>query len=494
MKGPRVSHRFPWEVNRFDLFNSSMLLFKKLVIRIPFFVMALGCLLLGLGSCGNTAKKESPLVIETFTPDHLTYPNEAIRIADSLQNEFAQNFFLPWTRHASDVLKTLDGFPGKEVSYLEKYLNDDEWYGENKKPHKRSSREEIVDNIDETEFPNFLKKGITIAHTNLRRIPSHRPGFDVYSKAGEGYPFDYFQETNLWVNTPLQLIHLSKDNQWCYVLSPYYKGWVAMRDLAVVSDDFMEQWMTGSYAMPLSDNVNLQNVHSIYAVNAKMGTVLPYLEIPDKPDYIKVYYANADENKYARILSSELSKDKVALDDFVFNKTHLQPLVSNLVGKPYGWGGNLENRDCSSMIRDLLATYKVWLPRDSKDQIEIGEHHELSGSAEEKIQLIKEKGIPFLTILRKKGHNMLYVGNAENGEPLIFHAIWGLKTTYSDKELTNFLTKYPIEGIHLEEDGKVKGRHIIGESVITTITAGAGNNGVTIPLIDEIYAMTTILQ
>ena len=27
-----------------------------------------------------------------------------------------------------------------------------------------------------------------------------------------------------------------------------------------------------------------------------------------------------------------------------------------------------------------------------------------------------------------------------------------------------------------------------------TVTAGAGNDGVTIPLIDEIYAMTTILQ
>jgi len=122
-----------------------------------------------------------------------------------------------------------------------------EWYGENKKPHKRFLREAIVNNVAMNTFPNFLKKGIVIAHTNLRRLPTNRPGFDVYSKAGEGYPFDYFQETNLWANTPLQLLHLSNDKQWCYVISPYY-----------------------------------------------------------------------------------------------------------IEGRPYGWGGNLENRDCSSLIRDFL--------------------------------------------------------------------------------------------------------------------------------------------
>ena len=460
-------------------------------MRILLFSVLLGCpLLLG---CGTGEKRESTFTIETFTPDKLAYPDKALHISDALQNEFVENFFLPWKLSSEKLLETSDSFPGKDLFYLEKYLKDDEWYGENKKPHKRRSREEIVNNVDKSSFPNFLKKGIVIAHTDLRRIPTDRPGFDTYSKAGEGYPFDYFQETNLWANTPLQLVHLSKDKQWCYVISPYYKGWVAMHDLALVSEDFMEEWWTGSYAMPLSDRVNLQHSISNYALNAKMGMVLPYQEIPDNPNQVLTYYANADENQNAKLLKAEIGKDEVALIDFKFNQTNLEPLVSHLFGRPYGWGGNLENRDCSSMIRDLLATYKIWLPRDSKDQIEIGERYELKGSAGEKMQLIKEKGIPFLTVLRKKGHNMLYVGNSPNGEPLIFHAIWGLKTSYANTELADFLKNYPIEGIHQEEDGKLKGRYIIGESVITSVMAGDGNNGITSPLVEDIYAMTNIL-
>ncbi|MEM9867943.1 MAG: NlpC/P60 family protein, partial [Bacteroidota bacterium] len=162
--------------------------------------------------------------------------------------------------------------------------------------------------------------------------------------------------------------------------------------------------------------------------------------------------------------------------------------------RPYGWGGTLENRDCSSLIRDLLGTYRVWLPRDSKDQIDVGHKYELPEATDAKIRQIQKAGTPFLTLLRKKGHNMLYVGNTPQGEPLILHAIWGLKTSYSNEQLAHLLEAYPIEGIHEKEEGKLSGRHIIGESVITSVSIGEGNGKVTLPLIEEIYAMTNILE
>ncbi|MBS9463958.1 SH3 domain-containing protein [Flagellimonas sp. 389] len=453
-------------------------------------ILVLSCLIL---SCRNENKEALKVEIRTVTPDSLEYPSQEIQIPDSLKNKFIENFFVPWDNPSEELLANLNRFPGKDLSYLQKYLEDDEWYGENKKPHTKWQREEVVNNIDLKNFPNFLQKGIVIAHTDLRRIPTNKPGFDRYSKAGEGFPFDYFQETGLWANTPVLIVHLSKDKQWCYVISPIYKGWVAMHDVAIVDEAFISQWSTDTYCLPLSDNISLQNPISNYAINAKMGMVLPYDEISNNPDKISVYFANTDENQNARILKAEIDRSVVALDNFKFNGKHLKQLVSNLAGRPYGWGGNLENRDCSSMIRDLLGTYKVWLPRDSKDQINSGTKYDLPETTNEKIKFIKEKGVPFLTILRKKGHNMLYVGDAPNGEPLIFHAIWGLKTFYSNEQLADFLAIYPIEGIHKDEDGTLKGRHIIGEAVITTVNAGAGNNQIITPLIDEIYAMTTIL-
>ncbi|MGD1947594.1 MAG: SH3 domain-containing protein [Croceivirga sp.] len=442
--------------------------------------------------CKNPSKKPPEIEIRTYAQNEITYPKKGFVVSEQTKEEFLKKFFLPWDIDGEVVLDSLDSFPGKKLSYLQQYLEDDEWYGENKKPHKKFLREAIVNNISNESFPNFLKKGIVVAHTNLRRIPSHKPGFDTYSKAGEGFPFDYFQETNLWANTPVQLIHLTNDKQWCYVLSPYYKGWVPMKDLGIVSEVFITNWKTGRYAMPLADYVQLEDPTSHYALNARLGMVLPF-DKGDDNEKVTVFYTNTNENQEAKILKATVPNKQLAFNDFEFNGIHLKELVSNLIGRPYGWGGNLENRDCSSMIRDMMATYQIWLPRDSKDLIEIGQQYKLTGTIDEKIARIKENGIPFRTILRKKGHNMLYVGNNENGEPLIFHAIWGLKTTYDNKELSKFLEQYPIEGIHQGEDGSISGRHILGEAVITSVLAGKDNHGITVPLMDEIYVMTTIL-
>ncbi|BFP42990.1 NlpC/P60 family N-terminal domain-containing protein [Flavobacteriaceae bacterium GF1] len=480
------------KVSSYEFGHTAIAYCKLAVMRIILVFIVLGCSV--LVGCDNGEKAELAFEVKTFTPNDLTYPNEAVEIPGSLPKRFIENHFVPWSRTPEELLDSLATFPGKDLTYLEKYLNDDEWYGENKKPHTDWQREEVVTNVDTEGFPNFLQKGIVIAHTDLRRIPTNRPGFDKYSKAGEGYPFDYFQETTLWANTPILMVHTSKDNQWCYVISGYYKGWVAVHDVAIVDEDFMEQWSSVAYSMPLSDQVNLKNPVSNYAINAKMGMVLPFEETSNNPDTVLVYYGNADENQNARILKAKVDRSMLALGNFKFNETNLKQLVSKLVGRPYGWGGYLGNRDCSSMIRDLLGTYKIWLPRDSKDQIAVGHRYDFPDKADEKIKLIKEEGIPFLTILRKKGHNMLYVGDAPNGEPLILHAIWGLKTSYSNEQLADFLDRYPIEGIHQADDGKLKGRHIIGEAVITSVTIGAGNQNSTTPLIDEIYAMTNILE
>ena len=394
--------------------------------RIQALVGIVLCLVLGVSGCKRVENENTAIRIETVSQESLDYPDADITVPDSLKSEFISNFFKPWNIAADAMANAAAALPGKEVVYLNDYLNDETWYGENKKAHKKWQREALVSNIDLASFPNFLNRGIVVRHTNLRRIPTNRPGFDRYSKAGEGFPFDYFQETNLWANTPLQLVHLSNDKQWCYVLSPYYKGWVQMHDIGLVDDDFIGQWMTQAYAMPLSDSLTLASPNSQYALNAKMGMVLPY-EASEDTSRVRAFYVNTDENQYANLLKAELPKRHLAFDDLKLDRASLALLVSQFVERPYGWGGNLENRDCSSLIRDLLGTYKIWLPRDSKDQIELGQKIELTGSSEEKMQRIKENGIPFLTLLRKSGHNMLYVGTSENGEPLILHAIWGLK-------------------------------------------------------------------
>jgi len=116
----------------------------------------------------------------------------------------------------------------------------------------------------------------------------------------------------------------------------------------------------------------------------------------------------------------------------------------------YGWGGMYEQRDCSSMLRDMFAPFGIWLPRNSLQQSKVGRVISLSDlSDEEKINIIKEKAVPFQTLLYKKGHVVLYVGTY-NGEIIIFHNTWGIKT---------------------KKDG-VEGRVIVGKAVFSSLNIG----------------------
>jgi hypothetical protein len=123
-----------------------------------------------------------------------------------------------------------------------------------------------------------------------------------------------------------------------------------------------------------------------------------------------------------------------------------------MIGEPYGWGGLYGNRDCSSMTRDFFAVFGIWLPRHSEDQVkEAGTYIDLQGlSPEQKEKMILEKGVPYLSLLWRKGHVMLYIGQ-KDGRALIFHNIWGIRT----KDL----------------QGR-EGRKIIGQAVITTLQPG----------------------
>jgi len=68
---------------------------------------------------------------------------------------------------------------------------------------------------------------------------------------------------------------------------------------------------------------------------------------------------------------------------------------------------------------------------------------------DEKEQMIKQKAIPFQTLLYKRGHIMLYVGVYDN-KPIILHNVWGIKT---------------------KKDG-VYGRIIIGKTILSSLELG----------------------
>ena len=153
------------------------------------------------------------------------------------------------------------------------------------------------------------------------------------------------------------------------------------------------------------------------------------------------------------------------------NQQNITTLVDAIVHTHYGWGGMYGERDCSSTLRDLFAPFGIWLPRNSSYQAKVGKVISLSGLGDDaKIALIKKEGIPFETLLHKKGHILLYTGVYDN-KVVVMHNLWGIKISGGGKD----------------------GRIIVGKTVFSTLEIGKEQkfyNGSLLSKLDSMNILT----
>lgn len=284
----------------------------------------------------------------------------------------------------------------------------------------------LIENCSWQNYPNGGWKGITRKNANLRLLPSARPTFSS-DKPGEGFPFDRLQQTSLPPNTPIYVHHHSKDRAWLLVQSPLAWGWLEADQAARMSEAQIEQWTTAKLLTITRDESVVLDLEGHYVFKASMGTALPLAGEED--DHWLALVASRDYKGRAVLHTAWLEKQSAALFPLALSAHNLAQLADGIMGQNYGWGGLYGNRDCSAALRDLFAPFGLWLPRNSFDQAhQVGTFYDLKGlDAAQKKQAILDHGIPFLSLIWMPGHIMLYVG-APQGEPLIMHNIWGLRT------------------------------------------------------------------
>ena len=181
----------------------------------------------------------------------------------------------------------------------------------------------------------------------------------------------------------------------------------------------------------------------------RIGTIFP-LTGEDKGT-LTLAIPVADENRRAVVKRCLVPALDAARFPAVATPLAIASMAAQMAGQAYGWGGMYGNRDCSALVRDLLAPFGVWLPKHSTSQLETGERVSLEGlTPAQKDEVILGRGVPWLTLVGKPGHVMLYIGKS-GGCPVVFHSLWGLKT--------------------VDPDGR-EGRKIIGRAVITTLEPG----------------------
>jgi hypothetical protein len=351
-------------------------------------------------------------------------------------NDYFSKYFKPWSSSKVSYSK-LEAMWGQSYKNKTVYLEN----------HRIATAEWFDKQIVNSNFEEYNvapKKAIMLKNANVRVLPTNSPMFYDPTKPGEGFPFDYNQNSLIKINTPIIVSHLSKDRAWAYMESSAVGGWVEINSIAFVDDKFIKEFKNSNYFVSVKEKFPIYD--PIFREYVKVATIFP-------KENNKYIIAKKDDNQNALISYIDLNADEVEAMPLTFNTQNRIKIAEQLMNEPYGWGGLLNNRDCSSFTQDYFATFGKYLHRNSKSQISNGKYLDMSKlTNDEKKEFIRKNGVPFSTLVYLRGHIMLYIG-LKDKEPLVLHDMWSVR---------------------LKDNNGNKYRHIVGKTSVTTLEPGKG--------------------
>lgn len=326
------------------------------------------------------------------------------------------------------------------LPYAEQLLKK-EGFKENLQRYTQEERAKLLANAQKAKSVN--KNGITLRNSDIRLLPTKKPYFFDHKKVGEGYPFDYFQESRIYANTPVKVLFESGDGAFFYVANYVQNGWMDSRDLLFLEQkesDFLKN--SAIYAV-IKDKTALFDENDAFVEKMQLGSFLF--------EHNSSFYAAGKKLKTDGSVASKLP--------IPFTQEGFATLVNAIMEEPYGWGGLLDDRDCSMFLRDLFLPFGLYLPRNSKDQALFDKqgYTDLFGMSEaSKKEFLRQNAKPFLTLLYLRGHIMLFLGFRDS-EPIAMHDAWGFG---------------------YEKNGEER-RFVIGKPIVSTLFVGEKHDGFT---------------
>ncbi|AQW86628.1 lipoprotein, NlpC/P60 family (SH3 domains) [Campylobacter pinnipediorum subsp. caledonicus] len=383
-------------------------------------------------SC-STKQESNISVLNLENQNAYTMPkilsNQKIEGGELLEKRFSVFSYTPNKDDIKDAFWAFDIYtPKKNKTY----------YGSNFKPILPSWFEEQEKNANKDEFLKLSRLAISVTNTAIRNFPTNEPIFYNPNKAGEGYPFDYLQASNISIAKPIFVSHLSLDRAWAMVKDDTVWGWVKINNIKFINDKEATKLQNSKFIILTKDKMPIYDTQNNFLFYGKIGALLPYYK-QDDLSFIGEIQTISGIKKY-KIPKAFSTKYPAELND-----ENIQKIASSLLGQPYGWGGLDDLRDCSLFTKDFLGSFGIWLPRNSSAQSKIGTKIELEGlSNEEKLNIIKEKGIPYTTLFYLNGHIMLYIG-IKDDKVLALHDAWGIKTKDNGRALIGQIAITPLD-------------------------------------------------
>jgi hypothetical protein len=307
-------------------------------------------------------------------------------------------------------------------------------YGKSGIPLGEPFWNELKTNLNEGSVKESSRMllGLIVKRSDIRVFPTDEPSMSTPDR----YEFDRFQHSSISPGSAIGIYHFSKDQQWAYAQTPFIRGWVRVRDLAIAKErsevaDYEEAkdrlLVTGNLVHISGDPFLRQTLFP-----AQMGDSFPLVRLPNGNQTTNASYViqipSREETGHLTFRKGYFhSKEDVQRGFLPFTQENVARQAFKMLNHPYGWGDRLGGRDCSRFIMDLFRTFGILMPRNSKEQATVGmDHGMVEGKTEKEKRKVLDRATPLATTLRLPGHIMLYLGK-DHGRHYVMHSIWGIE-------------------------------------------------------------------
>ena len=320
-----------------------------------------------------------------LTPDEITKYNEKMKEKADMVYDINQIHSLT----KQEILTYINSY---QIPSLPKY--------DGKRLVTQKDTETILENrnLNQVEDKESIQKGIIVKRANLKSFPTYIHFYNSQSIEN----FDSIQETELLVNTPVLILHESKDQEWNFVISPFYVGWVEKENIVPVTETDYDFFINNkSFGIITEAGLEIENT------KLDMSVKLPYLGVVEEGYQFLLPQKQEDGTLTSKLITIDKAKAHIGYLPYTKRNVYIQAFKYE--GVNYSWSGMNQGVDCSSYVSNIYRSFGIFFPRNTSSQNKsVGKIISLKDQTpSQKLETIKNNNP---ALLYQSGHVMLYLG------------------------------------------------------------------------------------
>lgn len=307
------------------------------------------------------------------------------------------------------------------------------------------SADKINSAIKMTEGDNYNSTHKAIMDMPVRyAVTTKRGNIRLLPQPWSGDNYDDFQGTAIDPAEAVAVFCDSPDGNFVFIQSRNYIGWIEKSDIAFTDRKTWLSYVKPQNFLVVTDNKKLIEVGD-QSLLFQMGALIPLVNSKIQND---MWVARLPISVKGHLKEVEVN---IAKSDKAVNKGFLPCTENNFIrqsfkflGDEYGWGGLNDSVDCSSFVQDIYRSMGINIPRDTGPQKGCMPIWAVFNNVTNAERWDIVSRAPIGSMLHKRGHVMMKLGNDDEGRPLIIHAA----SSYIDDGNKIYIRKVIVSDLH----------------------------------------------